>query len=194
EVRCLDLNPFLPVGIDEVQMNFLNAFLLFCALRTSPPSDTQEQRENDHNIKNVVNRGRDPQLQLRQRGEDRPFRSWAHTVLDRVLEMADLLDQVQGGSAHRDATLAQCAKVDDSDLTPSAKVLARMQETKASFARFALNQSLACSDYFRARHLPRQREDELQRLSEESLRRQAEMEADDSIDFDSYLAAMNALA
>src|SRR5690606_4579122 len=94
EVRCLDLNPFLPVGIDEVQMNFLNAFLLFCALRTSPPSDTQEQRENDHNIKNVVNRGRDPQLQLRQRGEDRPFRSWAHTVLDRVLEMADLLDQV----------------------------------------------------------------------------------------------------
>jgi len=32
EVRCLDINPFLPVGIDLTEARFLDAFLLFCAL------------------------------------------------------------------------------------------------------------------------------------------------------------------
>ena len=36
EVRCLDINPFLPLGIDEAQARFIDAFLLFCALADSP--------------------------------------------------------------------------------------------------------------------------------------------------------------
>jgi glutamate--cysteine ligase len=38
EVRCIDLNPFMAVGIDAETMHFLNAFLLYCLLRESPPS------------------------------------------------------------------------------------------------------------------------------------------------------------
>jgi glutamate--cysteine ligase len=33
EVRCLDINPFLPLGIDVTEARFLDAFLLFCAWR-----------------------------------------------------------------------------------------------------------------------------------------------------------------
>src|SRR5262249_4070622 len=36
EVRCLDLNPFLPVGIGEQEIRFIDAFLLHCLLRDSP--------------------------------------------------------------------------------------------------------------------------------------------------------------
>ncbi len=36
EVRCLDINPFLPLGIDLNEARFLDAFLLFCALADSP--------------------------------------------------------------------------------------------------------------------------------------------------------------
>ena len=35
EVRCLDINPFLPLGIDLAEARFLDAFLLFCALQDS---------------------------------------------------------------------------------------------------------------------------------------------------------------
>lgn len=36
EVRCLDINPFLPMGIDLTESRFLDAFLLYCALNDSP--------------------------------------------------------------------------------------------------------------------------------------------------------------
>ena len=36
EVRCLDINPFLPLGIDLDEARFLDAFLLFCAFSDSP--------------------------------------------------------------------------------------------------------------------------------------------------------------
>ncbi|MBS7674743.1 glutamate--cysteine ligase, partial [Vibrio cholerae] len=36
EVRCLDINPFLPMGIDLPESRFLDAFLLYCALNDSP--------------------------------------------------------------------------------------------------------------------------------------------------------------
>ena len=68
EVRCLDLNPFLPVGIDEDVMYFLNSFLLYCVLQPSPPTSREEYAEIDSNIKAVVRRGREPGLELKNGG------------------------------------------------------------------------------------------------------------------------------
>ena len=42
EVRCMDLDPFEPVGIDAATMRFLDIFLLHCLLADSPP-DTPEE-------------------------------------------------------------------------------------------------------------------------------------------------------
>ena len=45
EVRCLDINPFLPMGIDLPESRFLDAFLLYCALNDSPLFDQQRVRQ-----------------------------------------------------------------------------------------------------------------------------------------------------
>jgi len=37
EVRCLDVNPFLPTGIDTIQARFIDLFLLNCLLQPSAP-------------------------------------------------------------------------------------------------------------------------------------------------------------
>jgi glutamate--cysteine ligase len=42
EVRCMDLDPFEPVGINADTMRFLDVFLLHCLLSDSPP-DTPEE-------------------------------------------------------------------------------------------------------------------------------------------------------
>jgi glutamate--cysteine ligase len=42
EVRCMDLDPFEPVGINAATMRFLDVFLLHCLLADSPP-DTPEE-------------------------------------------------------------------------------------------------------------------------------------------------------
>ncbi|HEY9238764.1 MAG TPA: glutamate--cysteine ligase, partial [Burkholderiaceae bacterium] len=42
EVRCMDLDPFEPVGIDSPTMRFLDMFLLHCLLADSPPDTPDE--------------------------------------------------------------------------------------------------------------------------------------------------------
>jgi glutamate--cysteine ligase len=42
EVRCMDLDPFVRVGIETSTMRFLDVFLLHCLLSDSPPDSAQE--------------------------------------------------------------------------------------------------------------------------------------------------------
>lgn len=191
EVRLLDLNPFLAVGIDEEQIRFLNAFLVFCLLRSSPPGSRGEGDEIHSNLQAVVRQGRAPGLQLYCQGNARSMREWATEILREVGEIATLLDELSNSTLHAAATAAQVAKVEDSSLTPSARVLQRMRETKTSYFRFALNQSLANSDYFRSRTLSDARIAAFRDMTEQSLREQAEIEAADKVDFDTYLAQVN---
>ena len=191
EVRCLDLNPFLPVGIDEEQMLFLNCFLVYCLLQPSPPSSPAEFGEIDANLKTVVRRGREPGLRLQRNGEPVTLQDWASSILDGVGKIAELLDRANSTRSHRAATAAQSARIADSSLTPSARVLERMRELKTSYFRFAMNQSLANSDYFRGLRMSDEKKDEFLRMSQTSNKERAAIEATDTVDFASYLQRYN---
>lgn len=194
EVRCIDLNPFMAVGIDEETLSFLSAFLLYCLLRDSPPSEREEYHEIDANFQAVVKQGRDPALQLtrKRKGGTIGLKDWAAKILRDVEEIAKLLDATNGTDAYARATAAQSAKVANSALTPSARVLQRMQEGKTGYFRFAMNQSLANSDYFRGLQLPTERQNEFQRMSERSRQEQTALEQSDTVDFATYVNNLNA--
>ncbi|MGV3592339.1 MAG: glutamate--cysteine ligase [Gammaproteobacteria bacterium] len=194
EVRCIDLNPFMAVGIDAETMHFLNAFLLYCLLRDSPPSEPDEYHEIDANFKAVVKQGRDPALQLtrKRKGGTIALKDWAAKILRDVEEIAKLLDSINGTTESVQATAAQYAKVADSALTPSAKVLQRMREGKTGYFRFAMNQSLANSDYFRSLQLAPKVRDGFMLMSEQSQREQTALEQSDTVDFATYVDQLNA--
>ena len=191
EVRCIDLNPFMPVGIDAEMMTFLSTFLVFCLLRSSPPSEREQHQEIDTNFQAVVKQGRNPALMLSRKGKAISLKDWAGKILDEMQKIAKLLDSINGNSASTAATLAQVAKVANSALTPSAMVLQRMRELKTGYFRFAMNQSLASSDYFRGLQLPAATRAEFQRMSTASAGEQAAMEQSDTADFATYLKKLN---
>ncbi|MDH4191927.1 MAG: glutamate--cysteine ligase, partial [Betaproteobacteria bacterium] len=60
EVRCMDLDPFIPIGIAAVTMRFLDVFLLHCLLCNSPPETPQEIAAIARNQHRVAARGREP--------------------------------------------------------------------------------------------------------------------------------------
>ena len=60
EIRALDVDPFSPIGIEEATMRFMEAFLVHCALDSSPPVSARERDESDENQRLVAVRGRDP--------------------------------------------------------------------------------------------------------------------------------------
>ncbi|MFN0002299.1 MAG: glutamate--cysteine ligase [Pseudohongiellaceae bacterium] len=191
EVRCLDLNPFLPLGIDEAQMTFLNCFLLFCLLRSSPLSDSDEFHTIDANLKAVVKQGRDPALQLTDAGNTVKMRDWAHDILAEIADIALLMDNIHGTTSHSAATREQVAKITNSELTPSAKVLQRMRELKTPYFQFAMNQSLAHSDYFRGLKLSTDKMTNFEIMSQTANQQRINIEQLDKLDFATYLHNMN---
>ncbi|MFU1922163.1 glutamate--cysteine ligase, partial [Klebsiella pneumoniae] len=110
EVRCLDINPFLPLGIDLDEARFLDAFLLFCAFSDSPLLNGECSDATD-NFLAVVKEGRRPGLQLQRRGQPVELQVWANELLERIADTAALLDRARGGEAHAAALAAQRAKV-----------------------------------------------------------------------------------
>ncbi len=192
EVRCLDINPFLPLGIDLEESRFLDAFLLFCALDDSQQLTNEECHDCTNNFLKVVKEGRRPGLHLQQDGKAIPMAEWAHQILQSIEHSAALLDQSQGHSQHLAAVAVQHSKVDNPTLTPSAQVLTTLREQQESFASFALRQSKAHAEYFRRQPLDPEDQARFVQRADQSLAEQVELEASDTEDFDSFVAAYQA--
>ena len=183
EVRCLDINPFLRVGIDEQQIRFMDIFLLFCLLAPSPDDSPEESAAIQAMQLAVVERGRAPGLRLG--GEPRDNRAGA--ILSQCALVAELLDGAHGTGLYSDAVEQQRARAQNFSLTPSARMLDVMASQKTPFFRFALNQSIAHKGYF-AEHPPTRREMALQQaLARRSFADQATIEARDEVDFETFL-------
>lgn len=187
EVRCIDVNPYLPVGIDAQLMRFLDAFLLFCLLSESPQGDPAGIAELKQNMKMVVNEGRRPGLHLQRDGAAIGLRQWAEELLLGIAPISELLDRAHGTRAYGDSLGVQRAKVADPELTPSARFLRDLRAQNAGYAEFMMQRSARLGDGFRGRPLPPALLAQFVEMAERSLRAQAELEGSDTMAFDTYL-------
>ena len=187
EVRCLDLNPFLHVGIDVPQMRFLDTFLLFCLLADSPADSRHESEVMGENQLRVVERGREPGLELAQDGRTRTREDWSREILDRCRPLAELLDHAHGTTDYVHAWEEQRQKAEQPELTPSARMLEIMSGQGIPFFRFAMNQSIAHKGYFDEHPLLPARLAEYEAQARESVAEQARLEAAETESFDEFL-------
>ncbi len=187
EVRLLDVNPFLPLGLDGAVSRFLDVFLLYCLLAESPALEAEEDRAVDANWETVVNRGREPGLRLVAGAQPRCLREWGEQLLAAMAPLATLLDRQQGGGAHAESLAQQAAKLADPALTPSAQVLAAIEACEGSYFRFAMQQSQLHQAHFQARPLSPQRTAAFDAMAEESLARLRVIEDEPQEDFAAFL-------
>jgi len=187
EVRCVDVSPFTPVGLDAQQIRFMDTFLLFCLLEDSPPCTDEEQAIMDHNLATVVNRGREPGLMLKDCSGERPFTELANTLLQSMEGVADLLDRAFNSADYNSTLEDQKAKVTDPELTPSARMLREMRETELPFFRLEMEYSKRWAEHFRAATLATDVTDKLEAETRRSLQAQTDIEQSDTINFDQYL-------
>ncbi|KAF1066758.1 MAG: Glutamate--cysteine ligase [Pseudomonas citronellolis] len=192
EARCLDINPFLPLGIDASESRFLDAFLLFCALEDSPLLADGECHGATDNFLAVVKEGRRPGLQLQRCGQSISLQDWANELLERIAPIVELLDRANGGELHAQSLAEQRAKVADPDLTPSARVLAEMRAHGEGFTAFALRQSRLHAEQLAARPLSDEQQQAFEDMARESLSEQSDLESQTEGDFDTFVAAYQA--
>jgi len=189
EVRCMDIDPFEPLGINLETSRFLDAFLLFCALDDSPLTNEITNRCNQENFALVVKEGRRPGLMLQGNEGTVSLQAWGLQLLEKIQATATLLDTQRNDQQHSNALAIQKEKLLNPELTPSARVLTALKTTNNSFEEFGLQQSLQHAEYFRERPLSADENAYFEHLAKTSLAEQEEMERTQSGDFDAFVLA-----
>jgi glutamate--cysteine ligase len=188
EFRALDVSAFDPVGVNQSKLRFLEAFAALCVLKQSDPIDANEQPQLDANHAIVARRGREPGLKLNRNGRPVELRTWALELMDSMRGICELLD---AGDAQRPYTAAlelQESKIADAAMTPSARTLEELRNTGESFADLALRMSRLHKAYFLELYPPNeQRLAEFATESQDSLQKQGEIEAADTMTFDQFI-------
>jgi len=127
EVRLMDLDPFVPVGIKAQTLRFLDVFLLHCLLSDSPPDTPQEIAALGRNQHKTAAFGRQPGLTLERDGRDVPLAQWGAEIVAGCAPVAAALDALHDTTDYGDALRAAQALLAEPDMLPSARVLAAMK-------------------------------------------------------------------
>ena len=188
EVRALDVSAFDPVGVNQNKVRFLEAFLALCLMKESPPISDSEQGLLDQNHIAVARRGREPGLTLWREGRNVPMQAWAQELLDSMTGICEVLDRGDKSRPYSQALAVQAAKVANVALTPSARLMEELTTTDEPFFDLALRMSKTHKDYFLDLYPPNgERLAEFAAQAQESLAKQAAIEAGDKGTFEQYL-------
>ncbi len=188
EVRLLDINPYLPTGIDESEIRFLDAFLLYCLLIDSPEHDTLLCNEVSENIERVVAEGRSPELALDDNGKAKSLRQWGGSILDGIAQVSETLDLASTEPGYTDALNVQRNRLQNPETTPSGQILEDMAKEEIPFFRFAMNQALNHQRAFKDAPLADADQRAFEQMSQASLEAQVTMERSEKLSFDEFLA------
>ncbi len=187
EVRCMDLDPFEPVGIAAGTMRFLDIFLLHCWLTDSPGDTPAELAALARNQQRTASAGREPGLLLERGDRSVTLRDWGQELLEAFGPIADRLDAEFGGSLYRDALGQARQRWADFDQLPSARVLAQMQaEHGSSHLGFIARQSEWARQTVLDQPTPPGLMERFETSVRQSLEKQAEIEAADTMDFETF--------
>ncbi len=195
ELRNIDINPYLPVGINAEQSRFLDCFIMYCLMEDSPFTSDEECQSLNHNKNLVVNRGREPGLELARQGEGPcKLSDSAFEIFNKLEAIASILDDANGSTDFSVAVKVQLEKIRHPGATPSAKIIQQLKDEGISFFEFALQQSAKHADYFKGHPLADQELINYKKMAQESLHQQKQIEANDSVSFDQFLKEYMAIS
>lgn len=188
EVRCLDLNPFLPLGISAKQVDFLDVFLSYCLLSHSPLISDEDCIRLDENFAKVVNKGREPNLKLDGPCGEISLEQWSFQIIEEMSKLADILDKTTSDQRYALALEEQKAKIHHPELCPSAQVLSIMREESLSWIDFAgelafKHKTCLLSDFPNKETVL----SELSSIAKKSFQDEALIKSSDDLSFDDFL-------
>ncbi len=187
EVRALDVNPFSDIGIELEQFYFLDVFLLYCLVAPSDFMNDAQYHQTEDNLSAVVTDGRNPELRLQNGDVAVSIPEWSEELFAGMAEVAAVLDQSNQCSHYSQALEAQKEKIADPDKTLSGRILKHLLENNLDNGYLGVSlaeqykQAMAQTPYTTLDDAT------FVQQAKESLQQQAEQEAADSEDFETFL-------
>jgi glutamate--cysteine ligase len=187
EVRLMDLDPFVPVGIKAQTIRFLDVFLLHCLTTDSPDDTPQEIAALGRNQHRTAAFGRQPGLMLERFGQEVKLADWGAEIVAQCAPIAALLDSAHNTTDYSDALRAASALLENPDMLPSARVLAALaREHGNSFSAFTLAQSQQTKAKLLKLPYPAALHTRMEAIAQQSVIDQKQVEAADTIPFEQY--------
>ncbi|MGY3311350.1 glutamate--cysteine ligase [Pantoea ananatis] len=188
EVRSMDINPFSPIGVDENQVRFLDLFLIWCTLADAPEMSSDELQCSRQNWNRVVLEGRKPNLKIAVGCGEAEYSlvEVGKTLFADLRRVAEALDSNQGTTEYQQVCDELVASFDDPELTYSARILKAMKESGVTGTGIALAeqyQQLLVNE-----QLEVLKPEDFARQAQASVAAQQQLEANDTLDFETYLA------
>jgi len=187
EVRCMDLDPFSPIGIRDETARFLDLFLLHCLLKESPDDNNEEVLANARNQHSVAERGRDPNLRL-IRGVDHPrLADWGAEIVRECSVIARALDDANETPVYSMALENAFEALRDPTATLSAQMLGEMRARHHdSYFGFIMERSRQYRQEMLEQPLPDLVAARFSRMATDSLVKQREIETADTMPFELF--------
>jgi glutamate--cysteine ligase len=187
EVRLMDLDPFVPIGIKAQTIRFLDVFLLHCLLADSPDDTPQEIAALGRNQHRTAAFGREPGVTLERDGGEVQLTTWGAEIVAQCGPIAAMLDTVHGTTDYSDALRSAEALLANPEMLPSTRVLAAMAREHAnSFSAFTLAQSEQSKSKLLKLPYAGNLHARMEAVVKQSVDDQAAVEANDSMPFEQY--------
>jgi glutamate--cysteine ligase len=140
ELRGVDINPFIPEGIDENKIKLLDVYIMHSLISNSPQVSDKEIEEMRANQKIMVGNGRSKDIKLRRNGEDIQLLELKAILHDELKQVASAMDEYRSGYSNAvDAEISV-------DCLPSERIMNEINSQNISFQEYALNQSKKIAD------------------------------------------------
>jgi glutamate--cysteine ligase len=187
EVRLMDLDPFVPIGIKAQTIRFLDVFLLHCLLQASPPDTPQEIAALGRNQHRTAAFGREPGLKLERDGREVELTQWGEEIVEACAPIAAQLDAVHRTSDYGDALRSARSLLAEPDMLPSARVLAALaHDHDNSFTAFGRAQSEQAKAKLLKLPYAGGLHSRMEALARQSIADQAAVEAADTLPFELF--------
>ena len=189
ELRCVDLDPFSPIGIQRDQLDFLDMLLIFCLTKESPLMNKKETELLKENHKKIINCGRKPDLSIHSQDKETLVRDLAKALLEDLHEIAEEASSElfqEKENLWKKSIEIQNEKVEDLNLTASGMVLERLTGNNLSHEELGMEIANNNVVFFEEYH--NSREDKFEEEASSSREKLKKIESEKNITFEKYLA------
>jgi len=187
EIRSLDVNPFSKVGITEEQVNFLDLFLTWCAIKPSDEISAVQSQHFSKNLSTIVTEGRNPDLQLEIDGQINSVAQWGEWLTNELKALAVVLDKSGNEERYKEAIAHIAPRFSAPELTSSARILDKIISQNSDNGPLALNLSKQYKQELIEQPYQIWSEQYFEQQKIDSLAKQNDIEQADELSFDDFL-------
>lgn len=188
EVRSLDINPFSDIGVTKTQIRFLDLFLVHCLLWQDTPMSQPQRQQKVANLNKVILEGRKPGLMLGADDGEIALASWMSRLFDALTAIAQLFDHHLGGTNYQDCLTELSPMIEDPESTYSGKLMALLKQQNIDNTPFGIAQAKAFKAQLSDSEFETVSYQNLQQQAQESILKQREIEQQDTLTIDEFLA------